>query len=100
MNDSDTKAEKFLAVASQYKLGKLVTEASHPYTRDLSSLASDNLPEAIAKLKELDNTTIKVLSEKLSPICYLKDAIDDDIQIGEQYLFLRMRSYRKIISYH
>ena len=68
MNESDVKAEKFLSVASQYKLGKLITEASHPYTRDLSHLASENLPEAVAKLKELDNSTIKVLSEKLSQI--------------------------------
>ena len=67
-NDSDFKAEKFLSVSSQYKLGKLVTESSHPLTRDLSYLALHNLPEAVAKLKELDDSTIKVLSEKLSEI--------------------------------
>jgi N-acetylmuramic acid 6-phosphate etherase len=87
MNDSDSKAEKFLAVASQYKLGKLVTEASHPYTRDLSHLASENLPEAVAKLKELDNSTIKVLSEKLPPICYLKDAINETFNSGSNVYF-------------
>ena len=65
MNDSDLKAEKFLTIASQYKLGKLITESSHPDTRDLSYLALNNLPEAIAKLKELDNSTIEVLSEKV-----------------------------------
>ena len=41
MNESDIKAEKFLSVSSQYKLGKLITESSHPYTRDLSYLAAN-----------------------------------------------------------
>jgi N-acetylmuramic acid 6-phosphate etherase len=87
MNDSDLKAEQFLSISSQYKLGKLVTEASHPYTRDLSYLASDNLPEAVSKLKELDNTTITVLSEKINQICYLKDIIRDTFNSGYNVFF-------------
>jgi hypothetical protein len=66
MNDSDLKAEKFLTIASQYKLGTLITESSHPYTRDLSYLALNNLTEAIAKLKELDNSTIECLIRKIA----------------------------------
>jgi len=73
MNDSDIKAEKFLSVSSQYNLGKLVTESSHPYTRDLSFLASSDLPVAVSKLKELDKQTIKVLSEKKEKIFNLKN---------------------------
>ena len=87
MNESDIKAEKFLAISSQYKLGKLITESSHPYTRDLSHLASENLPEAVAKLKELDNSTINVLSEKLCTICYLKDVISDTFKSGNNVYF-------------
>jgi N-acetylmuramic acid 6-phosphate etherase len=87
MNDSDKKAEEFLSVADQYKLGKLVTEASHPYTRDLSFLASDNLTEAIAKLKGLDDSTINVLSEKLVSIFYLKDCIRDTFKTGNNIYF-------------
>lgn len=86
-NDSDFKAEKFLSVASQYKLGNLITESSHPYTRDLSHLALSNLPGAIAKLKELDNSTIKVLSEKLQEICYLKSIISDTLNSGNNVYF-------------
>ena len=86
-NDSDFKAEKFLSVSSQYKLGKLVTESSHPLTRDLSYLALHNLPEAVAKLKELDDSTIKVLSEKLSEICYLKVIISDTLKSGNNVFF-------------
>jgi N-acetylmuramic acid 6-phosphate etherase len=87
MKDSDNKAEKFLSISSQYKLGKLVTESSHPFTRDLSYLASNNLPEAIAKLKELDNQTIKVLSEKKAEICYLKKTIKETFDSGKNIYF-------------
>jgi N-acetylmuramic acid 6-phosphate etherase len=86
-NDSDLKAEKFLSVSSQYKLGKLVTESSHPATRDLSYLALNNLPEAIVKLKELDDSTVKVLSEKLAEICYLKAIISDTLKCGNDVYF-------------
>lgn len=87
MKYSDKKAEEFLAVASQYKLGKLVTEASHPYTRDLSYLASDNLPEAISKLKKLDDSTIDVISEKITSIYYLKDIISETLNSGNNIYF-------------
>lgn len=87
MSDSDIKAEKFLSIASQYKLGKLITEASHPYTRDLSYLASKNLPEAITKLKELDNSTVRVLSEKTTQIFYLKDIIWETLNSGNNIYF-------------
>ena len=86
-SESADKAEKFLAIASQYKLGKLITEASHPYTRDLSDLAKENLPEAIAKLKELDNQTLRVLSEKKPAIFYLKDAIRETFNSGNDIYF-------------
>ena len=85
--ESAEKASEFLSVSSQYKLGKLVTESSHPYTKDLSYLASDDLPEAVSRLKELDNLTIKVLSEKITEICYLKDIIRDTLSSGNNIYF-------------
>ena len=87
MNDSDKKAEQFLLIADQYKLGKLVTEASNPNTRDLSYLASDNLTEAISKLKELDDSTINVLAEKVNSIYYLKDIINKTFNSGKNIYF-------------
>ncbi|MGD0756558.1 MAG: hypothetical protein ABR927_16020 [Bacteroidales bacterium] len=87
MDDSYSKAEKFLSVSSQYKLGKLITESSHPCTRDLSYLSLNNLSEAVVKLKELDNSTIKVLAEKLSQICYLKDIIKETLNSGNNIFF-------------
>jgi N-acetylmuramic acid 6-phosphate etherase len=87
MTESDSKAEKFLAVSSQYKLGKLVTESSHPYTSDLSFLASGNLPVAVSKLKELDNQTITILSEKKEQIFYLRNAIHETLNSGYDIYF-------------
>jgi N-acetylmuramic acid 6-phosphate etherase len=87
MNDSDIRAEKFLAISSQFKLGQLITESSHPDTKNLSYLASDNLPEAMIKLKELDNHTLKVLSEKINEILYLKDIIKDTLGSGNDIYF-------------
>jgi N-acetylmuramic acid 6-phosphate etherase len=84
---SDKKAEEFLSISSQYKLGGLVTEAPHPLTRNLSILASDNLPEAVSILKELDSHTIKVLVENKEKICYLKDAVKDTLKSGCNVFF-------------
>jgi hypothetical protein len=52
MTDNAAKrADKFLSIADQFKLGRLVTEQPHPATNNLSSLAADNLPEAIRRLR-------------------------------------------------
>ena len=87
VKDSTDKAERFLSVASQFNLGNLVTESSHPATKDLSKLASDNLPEAISILKEIDSQTIRVLSEKQKQICYMKDIIRETLESGNNIFF-------------
>ncbi|TAL74450.1 MAG: SIS domain-containing protein [Bacteroidetes bacterium] len=85
--DSIDKAEKFLAIASQFRLGSLVTESSHPATGNLSELAKNNLPEAISILKDLDRKTIFVLSEKIKEIFHLKDIINDTLKTGNNVFF-------------
>lgn len=87
INDSDDKAEKFLSIASQYKLGSLTTEKPHPLTSNLSDLAKTNLPEAISILKELDKQTLRVLSENKKSVCYLKDKIDETLKSGNNICF-------------
>ncbi len=63
-DNSIKKAEEFLSVSSQYKLGRLETESPHPDTRELSYLAAENLPEAVSVLKKLDDHTISILSDR------------------------------------
>jgi N-acetylmuramic acid 6-phosphate etherase len=80
--DSARKAEKFLEIASQFKLGSLVTEASHPLTWDLSNLAVNILTQAIDVLCELDRNTFDILLSKKSDIFYLKEKIRDTFASG------------------
>ena len=87
VHDSYMKAEEFLSISSQFKLGRLVTESVHPATRDLSFLANNNLPDAISILKELDRQTLRILSGKQSEICYLKDIIHDTLKSGNNIYF-------------
>jgi N-acetylmuramic acid 6-phosphate etherase len=85
--NSNKKAEEFLAVSSQYKLGGLVTESPHPATADLSNLALNNLHKAVSVLKELDINTIRIFSEKKKEIFYLKGIISDTLKEGNNIFF-------------
>ncbi|MBV5342104.1 hypothetical protein JZU68_00275, partial [bacterium] len=85
--ESNLKAESFLAISSQYKLGSLPTESSHPDTRNLSFLSVNDLPEAISILKGLDNYTLSVLHSKVSEISLLKEAIRDTFVSGNDVYF-------------
>lgn len=87
INDSDSKAEKFLSISSQYKLGSLTTEKPHPLTGNLSHLAKTDLPEAISVLKELDRQTLRVLAGNMKSVCYLKDRISDTLRSGNNIYF-------------
>jgi N-acetylmuramic acid 6-phosphate etherase len=86
-SESAERAEKFLSISSQFKLGKLVTEASHPDTRDLSLLAKENLPMAIEKLRKLDDHVLDVLSESKNDIFNLRDCIKDTLDSGNNIYF-------------
>lgn len=80
--DPISKAEAFLEIAPQFKLGSLVTEASHPATSDLSNLARHDLQKAISVLKDLDMHTLHILAEKKKEIFYLKGAIKSTLRAG------------------
>ncbi len=80
--DSVKKAEAFLKIAPQFKLGRLVTEASNPATSDLSHLARNDLQKAISILKDLDIHTIGILSARRKEIFFLKSIIKDTLSSG------------------
>jgi N-acetylmuramic acid 6-phosphate etherase len=56
---SRRKAEEFLAIASQFKLGDLVTESSHPLTSDLSDVARESVEDALALLVAVDDDVLR-----------------------------------------
>lgn len=55
---SDQRAAEFLAIADQFRLGALVTEASHPVTADLSEVARASVEEALDRLFEVDDDVV------------------------------------------
>jgi N-acetylmuramic acid 6-phosphate etherase len=85
--DSNLKAESFLAISSQYKLGSLVTESSHPDTSNLSELSKTDITKAVSVLKGLDKNTLSVLHSKVKEISFLKDAIADTFESGRDVYF-------------
>ncbi|MHB0913331.1 MAG: hypothetical protein ACYC2Y_07790 [Armatimonadota bacterium] len=51
-------ADEFLAVSRDFTLGGLVTEASHPKTRNLSDAAKRSVPEALGLLFDVDSDVL------------------------------------------
>lgn len=58
--ESLRQAEAFLAIAGQFRLGELVTEAPHPVTADLSGTARRGVPDALGLLFEVDRDVVDV----------------------------------------
>lgn len=55
---SDKRSEEFLKISSQFKLGALLTEASHPVTANLSEVAKEDIAKALDLLFQVDNDVI------------------------------------------
>src|SRR5712671_6519419 len=60
---SRNRAEEFLKVSDQFKLGDLITEASHPTTATLSDTASNDITGALKLLFEVDEDVMRKYSE-------------------------------------
>ncbi|MGH8022197.1 MAG: hypothetical protein ACRED1_01345, partial [Limisphaerales bacterium] len=56
---SQKRSEDFLKISGQFKLGALVTEASHPVTANLSQVASRDIGAALKLLFEADADVIR-----------------------------------------
>ena len=55
---SNKRAEEFLKISGQFKLGALVTESSHPVTANLSEVAKEDIAKALDLLFQVDNDVI------------------------------------------
>lgn len=56
--ESDRRAEEFLAIADQFRLGALVTEGSHPVTATLSDTARESVEDALDLLFQVDEDVL------------------------------------------
>lgn len=55
---SDQRSEEFLRISPQFRLGDLVTEASHPATAELSDVAARDIAGALDRLFEVDEDVV------------------------------------------
>ncbi len=76
--------EEFLNVAPQFKLGKLVTERPHPDTTNLSLLAREHLPGAIACLKGVDGKALSQLQSYAGKIAQMGSDIQTVLRRGNR----------------
>ena len=60
---SRQRAEEFLAISGQFKLGALVTETSHPVTANLSEAAGQDIAAALKLLFDVDADVIRKYRE-------------------------------------
>jgi N-acetylmuramic acid 6-phosphate etherase len=61
--NSKKRSEEFLAISSQFKLGALTTESSHPVTAALSQTARQNIPAALEQLFDVDADVVNKYRE-------------------------------------
>jgi N-acetylmuramic acid 6-phosphate etherase len=82
--DHQTKAEAFLAIAAQFRLGALHTEQPHPLTTNLSALARENPAEALRVLHTVDRKALAVLqgARVVERIVALAAAINATFEAG------------------
>lgn len=76
------KAQEFLQIAPQFNLGKLLTEAQHPKTLNLSELAQQDLLQALEILREIDLDTLAILRKKLNEVLAMAQDIKETLQQG------------------
>ncbi len=66
---SKQRSEDFLQISSQFKLGALVTESSHPVTANLSAVAKQDIAAALELLFQVDADVLKKFQEFAASGC-------------------------------
>ena len=61
--NSKKRSKEFLEISGQFKLGALVTEASHPVTANLSEVAKQDIAAALKLLFDVDDDVVKKFRE-------------------------------------
>jgi N-acetylmuramic acid 6-phosphate etherase len=73
---SKSKAEAFLKISSQFRLGDLDTEKPHPETKELSALVKTDILKAISILKEVDIEALDIVRKQSNEILRMKADIE------------------------
>lgn len=85
--EAQRKAEEFLRVSRDFRLGSLPTEQRHPQTQDLARLSRENLPEAIRLLAAIDRGVVAAVAAKQPELTRLVKAIGETFARGKRVFF-------------
>ncbi|NBO39552.1 SIS domain-containing protein, partial [bacterium] len=82
------KANEFLAIAGQFRLGDLPTESQHPKTKNLSELSLNKLPQALRVLREVDCDALRTTLSHSDDILKLALSMRDALKAGGRVYFI------------
>jgi N-acetylmuramic acid 6-phosphate etherase len=78
------KADDFLRIAPQFRLGALPTESQHPATLELSSLANKNLSRAMDIFRHVDLAAMEKVLEKRAELVELAKEVQATFAKGKR----------------
>lgn len=78
------KAQDFLKIASQFKLGHLVTESFHPLTRELSQTVQRDVAGALSVLQQVDKEALAAMESKVEIIWQMARDIQATLKAGHK----------------
>ncbi|MBP6964860.1 MAG: hypothetical protein KBC96_10690 [Armatimonadetes bacterium] len=83
------QADKFLAEAGQFRLGDLLTESSHPVTKQLSYVAKESTSDALKLLFQVDADVVAKMRElaESGRLVEIKNTVRDAILAGGKLFF-------------
>ncbi len=86
---SQVRSREFLKISGQFKLGALVTEASHPVTAQLSDTSRQGIAAALGLLFEADGDVIKTFRNfvRSGRANSIRDAVVKSIRGGGRIFF-------------
>ena len=82
------KANELLAIAGQFRLGDLPTESQHPKTRNLSTLALNDVEQALRVMREVDCDALRITHEKCADILKLAHSMQQTLKSGGRIFFV------------
>ncbi|MEJ0089317.1 MAG: hypothetical protein WDM80_06175 [Limisphaerales bacterium] len=86
---SSARSAEFLKISSQFKLGALVTESSHPVTANLSEVAKQDVTAALKLLFDVDDDVVKTFREFVASgrAAAIKEAVLRSLKSGGRIFF-------------
>jgi N-acetylmuramic acid 6-phosphate etherase len=86
---SNKRSEEFLKISSQFQLGALVTESSHPVTAKLSEVAQRDIAKALDLLFQVDSDVVAKYAEfvELGKAGEIKEALLHSLRNGGKVFF-------------